>query len=223
MIIAISALSTLTLIAAQDERLCCHVPEGVWLEGTYSAADCRARGEDFAPQGDGRAAMCMRSETTEIPPNPPGAPGSPGGGPGGDGEGGGGGGSGDGSDGGGSGAGVQVREDASLAEERFDYETVGQASLSELGSFLERAQMQRDFCDVELQGTQPESRAAGPDAGECYANLRANVHLVTQNAGRMRNSRDLTEDERQEAVHIHQSASELRDYADGQLEGQTAD
>ncbi|WP_394692464.1 hypothetical protein [Hyphobacterium sp.] len=201
------ALAFMPQASAQDDRRCCHVSEGVWLDGTYTPAECRARGEDFAPQGDSRTAMCTRHETTEIPPSPPGAPGSPGGGPGG----------GDGGGGGGSGAGVQMPEDMSLANERFGYETVGSASLSELGTFRDRAFEQRDFCDSLIRGMDTADRAAAQQGQQCFSNLRANANLVAQNAGRMRNGRDMDASEREEAAHIFQSASELRSEADARL------
>lgn len=200
---------------AQDDRRCCHVSEGVWLDGTYTPAECRARGEDFAPQGDPRTAMCTRHETTEIPPSPPAAPGSPGGGSGG-GDGGGGGGAGA-SDGSGGSAGVQMPEDMNLANERFDYEAVGSASLSELGSFRDRAFEQRDFCDGLIQGMDDTDRSAAQQGQQCFSNLRANANLVAQNAGRMRNVRDMDASEREEAAHVFQSASELRSEADARL------
>lgn len=213
------ALALMPQASAQDDRRCCHVSEGVWLDGTYTPAECRARGEDFAPQGDPRTAMCTRNETTEVPPSPPATPGSPGGGPGG-GDGGGGGGSGAGNgagDGSSSSAGVQMPEDMSLASERFSYETVGSASLSELGTFRDRAFEQRDFCDGLIQGMDDADRSASQQGQQCFANLRANANLVAQNAGRMRHAREMDASEREEAAHIFQSASELRSAADAQL------
>lgn len=206
-------------IAQDGERRCCHVTEGVWLDGTYTPAACEALGRDYAPQGDARTAMCTSPETTDIPGNPPGAPGSPGGGDSGDGDGDGAGGGGDGS-GGGAGVHVPESETVSLAEERFDYETVGRASLPELGGFLDRANLQRDLCDQLAGG---RAGAAMPDMGAtCFSNLRGNVHLVTQNASRMRNDRTLDESERHEAVHITQQAGAIRDHADAMLHPERA-
>jgi len=204
--------------AAQEDRRCCHTTEGVWLDGTYTPSECHALGDDFAPQGDARAAMCTGDETTIIPPSPPGSPGSPGGGPGGDPGGYGGGGSGDGGDGDGSGAGLQRPGVTSLAGERVGYKTVGSASLGDLGVFRDRAFERHDFCIELIQDTGPEDRAAGQASQQCFNNLRANANLVAQNAGRMRNSRDLSESEREEAAHIFQDASGLRSEADERLE-----
>lgn len=221
------ALAFSAAAAAQDgERRCCHLTEGVWLDGTYTPEACTALGEDYAPQGDGRTMMCTPLETTDIPGNPPGAPGSPGGGDGGDGDGAGGdgdgaGGGGSGSGDGGGGAGVQMREDASLAEQRFTYDEVGAADLAGLGHFLERTEMQRDFCDDMLR-TGADDRAAGQAIGEqattCFTNLRGNAHLVTQNAGRMRNDRSIDPSLREEAAHIMQDAGAIRDHADAVLD-----
>lgn len=224
---AILALTSAALIAgtaaAQDgERRCCHITEGAWLDGTYTPAECRARGDDHAPQGDGEAAICRSDETTEIPPS---APGSPGGGSGdGDGDGSGAG-AGDGSgDGSGGGAGVQHRDDgtptetSSLADLRFDYETIGQASLPDLSGYFEQTVNQRDFCDGMIHGTDAEDRAMGQMAAHCFTNLRSNAHLITQNAGRMRNDRTFDDSEREEAVHIMQGAGEIRSHAEAQLD-----
>lgn len=213
-------------LAQDGERRCCHVVEGAWIDGTYTPAECRALGDDYAPQGDARAAMCRDATHEEIPPMTPGAPGSPGGGSGdGDGNGGGGAGGGDGSGDGDGGPRVQrsageegpQSETADLAAMRFDYETVGRASLSELGTLNHQTLEQRDFCDSMLQ-TGPEGRTAEPAGAECFTNLRSNAHLVTQNAGRMRNDRSMSEDERHEAAHIMQQASDTRAHADAQLE-----
>lgn len=204
--------------AAQDgERRCCHLTEGVWLDGTYTPEACTALGEDYAPQGDGRTMMCTPLETTDIPGNPPGAPGSPGGGDGGDGDGAGGGGSGSGDGSGGGGAGVQMREDTNLADQRFTYDEVGSADLAGLGHFLERTELQRDFCD-DLMRTGADDRAAGQAGATCFTNLRGNAHLVTQNAGRMRNDRSMDASEREEAAHIMQDAGAIRDHADAVLD-----
>jgi len=225
---AIMALSSAALLtgtaAAQDgERRCCHVTEGAWLDNTYTPADCRARGDDYAPQGDAEAAMCREGTTTETPPTTPNAPGSPGGGSGdGDGDGSGAGG-GDGS--GGGGAGVQRRDDdpvaetTSLADMRFDYETIGQASLPDLSAHFDQTIEQRDFCDGIVQGGGSEAGAMAGASAHCYTNLRSNAHLITQNASRMRNDRTLNEDERHEAVHIMQGAGDIRAHAEAQLDG----
>ena len=158
--------------AAQEDRRGCHTTEGVWLDGTYTPSECRALGDDFAPQGDGD----------------------------------------------GSGAGLQRPEVTSLAGERFGYETVGSASLGDLGVFRDRAFERHDFCIELIQDTGPEDRAAGQASQQCFTNLRANANLVAQNASRMRNSRDLSESEREEAAHIFQDASGLRSEADERLE-----
>lgn len=208
-------------VAAQEgERRCCHVTEGAWIDGTYTPAQCRALGTDYAPQGDSAAGMCRRETHEEIPPLTPGAPGSPGGGAGdGDGDGSGADG-GDGSGDGSGGAGVQrseggpQSETASLADMRFDYETVGRASLPELGVMRDHILEQRDFCDDFAPAEGVAGQAMGEMGATCFTNLRGNAHLVTQNAGRMRNDRTLNEDERHEAAHIMQQASDTRAHAD---------
>ena len=168
--------------------------------------------------------MCRREAREEIPPLTPGAPGSPGGGSGdGDGDGSGAGG-GDGSGDGSGGAGVQrseggpQSETASLADMRFDYETVGRASLAELGTLNHQTLEQRDFCDDFAPAEGAAGQAMGEMGAQCFTNLRSNAHLVTQNAGRMRNDRSLTEEMREEAAHIMQQASDTRAHADAALE-----
>lgn len=235
------------LASAQDERRCCHITEGVWLDGTYTPAECRARGEDFAPQGDGRAMMCTRGESTEIPPAPPGAPGSPGGGPGGGG-GGDGSGAGDGSGDGGRGGAVRpARNETSqgvvpmitggmipvrcerdedtycivrIYNLELDYDEVTEAPAEELESLLGTIEQQSQACTqledetVEMQCMAETGQMCLP---RCYSNLRSNSHLITQNAGRMRNDRTLDAAAREQAVSIFETARALREHADAWL------
>lgn len=233
-----------TSASAQDERRCCQISEGEWLDRFYSPERCRAMGEDFAPQGDPGSAMCARSETTEIPPSPPGAPGSPGGGPGG-GDGGGGSGAGAGDGNGGRGGGFSIgreengetipapdltglvpvqceRDDDNYCLVRFinldlEYEEVSDAPVDELQTLLGTIEQQSQACTqledemIEMQCVAETGQYCLP---RCYSNLRSNSHLITQNAGRMRNDRDLTEVARDRAETIFETARALRQHAD---------